>query len=636
MAVADQFDTVQKIYIAFYQRPADPAGLKFWAENIDAAGGDISAVINAFATSDEATSLYGEINEETIGTVIDSIYQALFGRAADTAGRDYYLSEFAAGNITAGNIALAVLAGAQGDDQDAIDNKVEVANEFTKQVDGREFTDTAFGTEPFNATYEGDTDAEAAREMLAGVTADDDTVLDAEEVTAFVRSQIADAGDPIGTASEVLLEKLQAYDAAVEAQNEAAVAYSEALVEAGLIAATDADENGIADAFEANPDADYVLEAEQDVLDARVALSDARNAPGQSDAALNQAVTTAQQAVNADTALYTAAGGAQVPGEPVYTAAQLQARATAAQNTLNANIAAGGETITLASQLEDAIALYLANDDEGSAALTTLADAINALQTAEETYQASAQDQAAQDAYDAALNTFYGAVITAHTAVFTDTDGDGEFTSELATGARGDAVEALLTQLDTRADLDVAADAAQAGFKATAVGTALVNAQDDVAEREGLIADVAEAQANLAAINEAAAAYEAATQAVEDAAEDLGYEINEIDAAGEFGTEDADLFLFDTENVEGIADIIINGLESDDLIYLGSDYTLGTAGSANNNALEVFLTEVNGNAVLQIENTPFGSASEDGFTEITLTGIAQADVTIENGVVFFA
>ena len=78
--------------------------------------------------------------------------------------------------------------------------------------------------------------------------------------------------------------------------------------------------------------------------------------------------------------------------------------------------------------------------------------------------------------------------------------------------------------------------------------------------------------------------------------------------------------------------MVINDLASDDLLFLGSDITLGTEGSADNNAQEVFITEVGGNAVLNVENTAFGSASED-YTSITLTGVAAADVSIENGAV---
>ena len=61
------FTDVQKIYIAFYQRPADPAGLRYWAQRMEAAGGDQAAVIDAFANSAEATDLYGAINSTTIG-----------------------------------------------------------------------------------------------------------------------------------------------------------------------------------------------------------------------------------------------------------------------------------------------------------------------------------------------------------------------------------------------------------------------------------------------------------------------------------------------------------------------------------------------------------------------------------------
>ena len=91
MAVTGYFDAVQQIYIAYYQRPADPAGLRFWAEHLEAEGGDISAIVDAFANSTEAQRLYGPIDEETIGDVIGNIYQSLFGRAPDDAGRTPFL-----------------------------------------------------------------------------------------------------------------------------------------------------------------------------------------------------------------------------------------------------------------------------------------------------------------------------------------------------------------------------------------------------------------------------------------------------------------------------------------------------------------------------------------------------------------
>jgi len=491
---------------------------------------------------------------------------------------------------------------------------------------------------------------------------------------------------PAGESTEELTGDLAAYEAAVEAQTEAEIAYSDAVVAAGLEADTDADDNGIADAFapEAN---DYVLDAEQSLLTLRSQLSDDRR--DETDAQLEQAVAQAQAAVNASTdrfdedgnqltALYADADGNVVASDGAdgfelvtadngslagyvqsadvptttgtvsatsveddlvaenYSARQLQDRATAAQSSLNANIASEGATLDLAADLEDAIVLYLANNsDVGSGALGTLDTAIDTLQTAAQTFENSTQDATAQGVYDTALDTFYAAVNTANDAVFTDTDGDGDVESTLESGARGDSVETLLTTLDERADLDTAADNTEDAFAKPNVGSEYNTEKAQLEAREELIADVAEAQASLAAVTQAAAAYEDAEQAVTEAGEELGFQIENIDTASEFGTDESDLFIFNADDVEGTTSIFVNGIESDDALFLGSGFTLGTEGSADNNVQEVFLTEVNGNAVLQLENTAFGSASED-FTEITLTGVAQSEVTIENGLVSIA
>lgn len=183
VVAVDYFDAVQRIYIAFYQRPADPGGMKYWAARIEAADGDVTTVIDAFANSREATSLYGEITKDVIGDVIEKIYLAVFGRAADMAGKVYYEAEFAKGSISAGNIALAILSAARNQDKTAIANKVAVANEFTQKVDGHSFDDSKFGSGlDSQFAYGGETAAAAARAFLAGVTDDLDTVPDSVDV----------------------------------------------------------------------------------------------------------------------------------------------------------------------------------------------------------------------------------------------------------------------------------------------------------------------------------------------------------------------------------------------------------------------------------------------------------------------
>lgn len=172
MAVADQFETVQKLYIAFYQRPADFAGRQYWAEQVEAQG--LQAVINAFATSAEATALYGDINSDTIGDVIDQIYQAAFGRAADAEGKAWYVEQFNAGTFTPATIALNVVNGAAGTDETTLGNKVQAADLFTAEVE-----DVAYN----------EADIAAARTFLEGVT---DSVPTQAEVAAVVSEQIAD------------------------------------------------------------------------------------------------------------------------------------------------------------------------------------------------------------------------------------------------------------------------------------------------------------------------------------------------------------------------------------------------------------------------------------------------------------
>lgn len=191
MAYTDYLDTVQKFYVGYCQRPADPGGLIYWAGKLDEAGGNQNAIIAAFSTSAESTTLYGTIDSSNIGTVVDSIYTALFGRVADAGGKAYYVAGFNAGTFTAGTIALNVLNGSTGDDRLAINNKVAAANLFTATID------PGLDGRDYQATYSGDADAVAARTWLTGVTLNPVTVPDQAETTAAIQTSIANLGDPI-------------------------------------------------------------------------------------------------------------------------------------------------------------------------------------------------------------------------------------------------------------------------------------------------------------------------------------------------------------------------------------------------------------------------------------------------------
>lgn len=80
MSTRSSTEAIQKLYVAYFNRPADTAGLNFWKSVVDAAGGDTSAVSQAFSQSREYADLFvGKSSAEAI----DIVYVNLFGRHAE-------------------------------------------------------------------------------------------------------------------------------------------------------------------------------------------------------------------------------------------------------------------------------------------------------------------------------------------------------------------------------------------------------------------------------------------------------------------------------------------------------------------------------------------------------------------------
>ena len=131
MSVASYYETVQKVYVAYYGRAADPAGLEYWAGRLDDAEGDLSQIIDAFGNSAEAEALFGSASNEE---KVTAIYQQLFNRDPDSGGLRFYTSKLASGEMTQASIMLNVLNGALYEDASIIENKLTVANAFTEKL----------------------------------------------------------------------------------------------------------------------------------------------------------------------------------------------------------------------------------------------------------------------------------------------------------------------------------------------------------------------------------------------------------------------------------------------------------------------------------------------------------------------
>jgi hypothetical protein len=131
-ASQSNLNTVQELYIAFYDRPADQIGLGYWANILASNGGNIQSILSSFVNSPEAQNLYGTITSSNVGNVINQIYEDLFNRSAGSNGIQYWTSVYDAHpNMSPGELAWDILNGAQGSDVTTINNKLQAANVFT-------------------------------------------------------------------------------------------------------------------------------------------------------------------------------------------------------------------------------------------------------------------------------------------------------------------------------------------------------------------------------------------------------------------------------------------------------------------------------------------------------------------------
>ncbi|MGZ5200121.1 MAG: DUF4214 domain-containing protein [Telluria sp.] len=130
--MATYTDAIQKLYVAYFNRPADFAGLTYWEGVVEAAKGDTSAVSKAFAASDEYKKAYAGMDAYH---VLNQVYNNLFGHDADLPGLQFWGPKLQAGSISIDSVVTTVAAGAQGTDLAAYNAKVAAATAFSNQLD---------------------------------------------------------------------------------------------------------------------------------------------------------------------------------------------------------------------------------------------------------------------------------------------------------------------------------------------------------------------------------------------------------------------------------------------------------------------------------------------------------------------
>lgn len=126
-------EQVAELYVAYFNRAPDTAGLDYWVNT----GLAIEEISSSFYVQDETKTNYPDTMTNSI--FVNTIYENVFNRDADPDGLVYWENELTNETITRPNMILAITKGAKTTDKTILDNKTEVglysANAGVNDVD---------------------------------------------------------------------------------------------------------------------------------------------------------------------------------------------------------------------------------------------------------------------------------------------------------------------------------------------------------------------------------------------------------------------------------------------------------------------------------------------------------------------
>ncbi|MEA3492753.1 MAG: DUF4214 domain-containing protein [Campylobacterota bacterium] len=117
-------EQVAEIYVATFDRAPDTAGLDYWVDT----GMAIEHIAESFFDQDETREKYPDTLSDS--EFVNTIYENVYNRGADPDGLTYWVNALESGSTSRANMIIAMVNGAQGTDQDILDNKTEVGLYF--------------------------------------------------------------------------------------------------------------------------------------------------------------------------------------------------------------------------------------------------------------------------------------------------------------------------------------------------------------------------------------------------------------------------------------------------------------------------------------------------------------------------
>ena len=181
---------VQRLYVAYFNRPADPVSLAVYEGMLpsDRVATQAELLVIAekyFSPSAEYTSNFeGKSNAQ----IVDQLYQNIFGREAEADGLISWATKLTDGSMTVAELALQLSFSAQGTDAAVVDARIEAAVAFTEGLSTAEEI----------TGYSGDAAAAQGRAYLAQISGQLPTTVEA--ITAQKDSAITNVDASIEAA----------------------------------------------------------------------------------------------------------------------------------------------------------------------------------------------------------------------------------------------------------------------------------------------------------------------------------------------------------------------------------------------------------------------------------------------------
>lgn len=180
-------ESIQQLYVAYFNRPADVAGLNYWVGEVNAGRLTLTQTSKTFAATPEYIAAYAGLGNDQI---VAQVYMNLFNRLPEQGGLNYWVAELLAGRQTVDTLVNTVSNTALANsntDSDAINAKIDAAVAFTDYLN----TDVAL-----RLAYHGDA-LQTGKDYVAGVT-DAASLTTAVADLADTMQTVVVAGTPVG------------------------------------------------------------------------------------------------------------------------------------------------------------------------------------------------------------------------------------------------------------------------------------------------------------------------------------------------------------------------------------------------------------------------------------------------------